>query len=112
MGFGHHRLQFAQFDSDGFFVDGIIIRLNGHIMVSPTLFGEKTHGNFIGRENPDFCAGFHGHVGDCQPLRHGNVGDAGSAEFQRFVGGAVGPDFTDEIQNQIFGINTFGKLAL
>ena len=64
MRFGHHRLKFAQLNGDSFFVYRVIICLDGHVMVGSALFGEKTHRNFIGRENPNFGAGFHGHIGD------------------------------------------------
>ena len=56
-------------------------------------------------------SGFYGHVGNAEPVVHGQVCKSISHKFQRFVKGSVNSDLSYQMEDHIFSGNIFLRLA-
>ena len=89
---------------------GVGIGLIGGVgTVDPTVQvgpGDGVHG-----EDAVFGAGLNGHVGDAQPVIHGQGGHTVPAVFQTLVQGAVHADQADQVEDDILAADPGLELA-
>ena len=70
------------------------------------------HGLLLHGENAVLAAGLNGHVGDGEPVIHGEGGNALAGKLQRLIQRAVHADLADQMQDDILAAHPAAGLAL
>ena len=73
---------------------------------------EVREGGFVGRDHAGARAAFDGHVADGHAAVHGEFADGLAAVFGDVAGAAADADFSDDGENDVFGGDAVGALAV
>ena len=100
VGHGHGGLQLVQVDDHLTGVHRVGVGLEGLAgAVHPA--ADVLHGLLVHGEDAVLAAGLDGHVGDGEPVVHGQGGHPLPGELQGLVQGAVHPDLPDQVEDHI-----------
>ena len=111
VGHGHGGLQLVQVDDHLPGVHRVGVGLEGLAgAVHPA--ADVLHGLFVHGEDAILAAGLDGHVGDGEPVVHGQRGNSLPGKLQGLVQSAVHPDLPDQVEDHVLAGHHGLELAL
>ena len=73
---------------------------------------EVGEGGGVGGDHAGAGSGFDAHVADGHAAFHGEGADGGAGVLDDVAGGAVGADAADDVEDDVFGGDAVGELAV